>query len=291
MKNKLKELRIKNNLTQEQLAEKLNVSRQTISKWELGETNPNINQAKKISELFNISLDEFLNQKDIKKIKKNVIIGVIIFLLIFIIFITKNKINMYKNVNNISYSNVKYKTIEINHKDTDKYLQYKNVKIRNDFTDYEEDMRHDEFYMIKNVDGNEMFSIQINDMLDFFKVNSQVNEKDFNEILSNNHINNSIDLLYYSLDKKDEKINIFSSYKNIKRAMIVKSVLEYYFDLNTNVNYDIYLFSGEYRGIIKINDKGAKIELIDKNISYVMNIKTNKGLDYILDLISTIVIN
>ena len=49
------ELRKKANLSQEQLAEKVGVSRQTISKWELGETAPDIKQAQvlkeKISEL------------------------------------------------------------------------------------------------------------------------------------------------------------------------------------------------------------------------------------------------
>ena len=39
------ELRKKANLSQEQLAEKVGVSRQTISKWELGETAPDIKQA------------------------------------------------------------------------------------------------------------------------------------------------------------------------------------------------------------------------------------------------------
>ena len=40
------ELRKKANLSQEQLAEKVDVSRQTISKWELGETAPDIKQAR-----------------------------------------------------------------------------------------------------------------------------------------------------------------------------------------------------------------------------------------------------
>lgn len=41
----LQELRKKNNLSKEELAEKINVARQTISKWELGETVPNLEQA------------------------------------------------------------------------------------------------------------------------------------------------------------------------------------------------------------------------------------------------------
>lgn len=41
----LQELRKKNNLSKEELAEKINVARQTISKWKLGETVPNLEQA------------------------------------------------------------------------------------------------------------------------------------------------------------------------------------------------------------------------------------------------------
>lgn len=58
---KIVSLRKKNNLSQEELAEKVGVTRQTISKWELEETKPDINQAKKLSKLFNISLDELTN--------------------------------------------------------------------------------------------------------------------------------------------------------------------------------------------------------------------------------------
>ena len=50
--NKILELRKKNNLSQEKLAEQVGVARQTISKWELGETSPNLKQSKKLSEIF-----------------------------------------------------------------------------------------------------------------------------------------------------------------------------------------------------------------------------------------------
>ncbi len=64
---KISELRKKNNLSQEALSEKMDVTRQTISKWELEETYPDINQAKKLSKIFNVSLDE-LTDNDIKNI-------------------------------------------------------------------------------------------------------------------------------------------------------------------------------------------------------------------------------
>ena len=56
--NKILELRKKENFSQEQLAEKISVTRQTISKWELNETTPDIKQAKELSKIFKISLDE-----------------------------------------------------------------------------------------------------------------------------------------------------------------------------------------------------------------------------------------
>ena len=65
--NKIMELRKKCGLSQEELAEQVGVARQTISKWELGETSPDIKQAKELSKIFNISLDELVSN-DIKNI-------------------------------------------------------------------------------------------------------------------------------------------------------------------------------------------------------------------------------
>jgi len=65
--NKILELRKKKGFSQEQLAEKLNVTRQTISNWELEQTAPDINQAKEIAKIFTISLDE-LKDNDVKDV-------------------------------------------------------------------------------------------------------------------------------------------------------------------------------------------------------------------------------
>lgn len=59
---KLKMLRKENNLTQEELAEKLYVSRQAVTKWESGDGTPDIENLKQISELFNISIDELVKE-------------------------------------------------------------------------------------------------------------------------------------------------------------------------------------------------------------------------------------
>lgn len=58
---KLQELRKSRNLTQEELAEKLYVSRTAISKWESGRGYPSIDSLKAISGFFSISIDELLS--------------------------------------------------------------------------------------------------------------------------------------------------------------------------------------------------------------------------------------
>lgn len=57
---KLIELRKKAGLSQEQLGNKMNTSRQTISKWELGETTPELEKLVELSKIFNVSLDELV---------------------------------------------------------------------------------------------------------------------------------------------------------------------------------------------------------------------------------------
>ncbi len=60
---KITHLRIVNNIPQERLANTLNVTRQSISKWESGETLPTIDKILEISKLFAISTDELLNDE------------------------------------------------------------------------------------------------------------------------------------------------------------------------------------------------------------------------------------
>lgn len=65
--DKILELRKKNDLSQEKLAEKIDVTRQTISNWELNTTVPDLKQASELSKVFNVSLDELVgnNKEDI----------------------------------------------------------------------------------------------------------------------------------------------------------------------------------------------------------------------------------
>ena len=70
-KDKLLELRKSHHLSQQQLADQLNVSRQAISKWELGESQPDLHNLVRLSEIFQISTDyllkDELNKSEIEK--------------------------------------------------------------------------------------------------------------------------------------------------------------------------------------------------------------------------------
>ena len=58
------QLRTQKNFSQEALAEALGVSRQSISKWETGSSVPELDKIVKLSEIFEVSLDELITGKE-----------------------------------------------------------------------------------------------------------------------------------------------------------------------------------------------------------------------------------
>lgn len=90
---KLKKLRKDNNLTQEQLAEKLYVTRTAVSKWETDKGFPAIDSLKLISDLFGISVDALISDDDVKnkrlleeKISKKFYIAAVVCLALATVF-------------------------------------------------------------------------------------------------------------------------------------------------------------------------------------------------------------
>lgn len=114
--DKILKIRKDNKMSQEQFAEILNVTRQTVSNWENGKNYPDIETLIKISDKFNVSLDILLKGdkemvKDInKKIKNNKVLKIIIVVLIVIIALIVGlkiyeTIDYYLKINNVDKDN------------------------------------------------------------------------------------------------------------------------------------------------------------------------------------------
>lgn len=88
----IKDLRIKNNLTQKEFADKYNVTYQAVSKWENGKNMPDLSLLKDICKDFDVSLDDLFNgEKSVKKsYKKYIIIGIIGIVIVLFLVIKNN---------------------------------------------------------------------------------------------------------------------------------------------------------------------------------------------------------
>lgn len=111
-------LRKNKNLSQEDLGNELGVARQTISKWELGETTPEMDKLIKMSEIFEITLDDLIKDTEPNIDKNNAnntntqkLAGLVIKFLkgigIFIIIVFAITVIMMI-MGLVSYNNMKY---------------------------------------------------------------------------------------------------------------------------------------------------------------------------------------
>jgi len=64
LENRLKELREQHKYTQDDVAGFLNISRQSVSKWELGKGYPDIDNLRRLSDLYKISLDQLITGEE-----------------------------------------------------------------------------------------------------------------------------------------------------------------------------------------------------------------------------------
>lgn len=109
---KIKNLRAENNLKQEQLAEKLKVSRSTISSWETGRSYPDLEMVIEICDRFNVSLD-FLLREDEKMVQKlnfgikqkRMLIGVVAILAVLLINTVISTTSFQANSKSLEISN------------------------------------------------------------------------------------------------------------------------------------------------------------------------------------------
>ena len=207
---KIIEIRKINNLTQEDLAEKLNVSRQTVSNWETNKCYPDIETLVIISNKFNISLDVLIkeNKKMIKDIDKKVRISkklkysvlVLVILLLFggiIIYAKNSKLDNALAQNNELKEEVKRFT-DINDGNVVYSFRKSNIVINKELLNYEKiDIYVNDVLIAKNIkvlvykdkDGNISNDF---DSLEYVFV--EVPENTFTELKQAEYYNKKIEL-------------------------------------------------------------------------------------------------
>ena len=163
---KIKSLREKSKLTQEQLAEKLNVYSSTISKWENGHAIPDLMTIKQIAKVLKVDVNSLIDDVKIPKnkitfkyilksvwgfLKKNLIlmIGIIIFICLLVFLIN--------NYNFVEYYYIKPRSEDFLFKKNYLILsKYRNIlyldNIENLYKEYNEDKVNIELYTIVNGD-------------------------------------------------------------------------------------------------------------------------------------------
>ena len=122
LNEKLQQLRKENGFTQEQLAEKIFVSRTAVSKWESGRGYPSLDYLKSISKLFSISLDDLLSNEELVKVAetenkekinniRNLIFGILDcmpILLFFLPFFRQKEHDFIQAVSLLSLDNISF---------------------------------------------------------------------------------------------------------------------------------------------------------------------------------------
>lgn len=224
----IKNLRTKKGWTQEELAEKLYVRRQSISKWEIGKTSPDSENFRLLSEIFDVSIDElilgeYISKKDsiakseelkIKiiddanmvksknKLLKKIIIALFIILIIcftlYYFVMTYNRFKMYYITGSSDGVSITDGLLfETNEKI---FFQLGNVNID------KEEILSTTIYYIK--DGNQNLIYQSDDYDNRYIQDS----KNYPEYF-NTEVNNFIDNLYVKLKTKEKDYNIKLEYR------------------------------------------------------------------------------
>ena len=272
---KLKKYRIDNNLTQDELAKILHVSRQAISKYETGRAYPSIDILQNIAELLNVSVDDLLSKKDLTKdiietkdkFKKNkyiiiiLMIVVIIGICISILAIIKvNKTNNNDNINeNISFcgivgiANDNYESTEFN---IDDYLGKKYFGCSKIYRD------------------SSYFNTIMNLKDSYYSVSSDYVYAQGDIYLSKNAVKIDYYYVYYNLIekeyiyKKDVTVGVNDSFKNTSRFYDENDKIEYEFSFN-------YILIDELveMKIIEYDNQANKISesIIDNQKEYTIN--------------------
>lgn len=305
--NNLNDLRKKSGYSQEELAYKLNVTRQTISNWELEQTSPDLKDLKKISEIFNVSLNELISDSNIenkhirysnKKIKLIFLIVFIIIVLILIFFCYRIFIisKIKKCIDNVSISNNVYiEKIKFSEKNStqeviEAYKLYfleskiKLVKLNNnDLSKVEtiEILDSDNYYLINETDKTYTI-LPISTFYDNINNNFAIEKNELiNEIYKNLSFFDNKEYLNLIFDfkfKTKKELNKYYSISNMKNQ------IDSYVSLKTNnsltdINYLRKIEKDRENNLSSIYSYSIKNNYIESKDFEIPNLTAYQKLD------------
>ena len=295
---KLIELRKKEGLSQEELGYKLNVTRQTVSKWELGQTTPEMDKLVEMSKIFNISIDELINESETstnvnpiiedepinkqntkEKNTKRILIAVLVVVLIIIV---GNTISSISKVNS---------TIE-----AEKGIVGRVLGLFDRFFDLADEKIDEMNETDKKMEDaqDKIWNMIDNNMEEFNETESKIDKSAFNGFLEIHNGNNNgthtkgiIDDVVTSNKTKERKITV-------KYNEIETQLPEQIQDLKTNIkedyNYEISFDYDEDGYINKMTIKRvvSEFEISSFNNSFELFAGTNKGI-HVISIIDKII--
>lgn len=272
----IKELRIENNMTQQQLADKIPITREAVSKWERGRNKPDRTSLEILSKLFNVTTEELIlgrrnevnNIKENKelalnlyeennkkqKVVKNLIISIIGLIILFFAYYFISTFNSIK-IYNISYEDTNnnnimvYNGIFVTTREKF-YFNFSDISIPNDIT------RLELYYM----DNNNKHTIYETDnpyinIYDYYQYERYFDYKDLNIVINNLYLLIKSDTNEYNI-----KLNVKKDFANNKL---------FFFNEDNVINNRAHLLN--YNTDIDINLIKEKFELKDNVYSYEDN--------------------
>ncbi|MCM1053471.1 MAG: helix-turn-helix domain-containing protein [Ruminococcus sp.] len=294
IKDKILNIRKENNLTQEEFADILCVTRQTVSNWETKGIYPDIETLIIISDKFKISLDDLLKEdkemvkdidKEIKKSlkRKHIILGLIMVLIIGVIFgsiiLIKNKIEL---LNDYNETITEFKKLNLYERERI------NIKTKKEQTN--QNVEGLSIYIPENLKLTEKgssayhFEDENNHSIWFWIYDHSVGTSLYRQEFYKNNLKTFTDLLFYYENHIDDTYSFFSSSKKIKLHLHCAEFLK------TNLFWDkdySNLVVGDLKGYYKENEREKTIGL-NANHKYYQIMFKNYSKEEVINILETI---
>lgn len=241
--NYIMHLRKKHKISQEELASKVFVSRQAISKWETGKTKPDNNSLKLLSETFNVDVSELLLGKKLNVLEKMnfslllvnnydkehkkvifftaVIIILLMLFLAYYFFNTFNTIKVYK----INFNDNDFKINDGIFVTTREKIYFNIGTIESEKEIISLELKYKDKLICKTDDTNIA-------LYEYYGYNEYFSYKEIDDMINNLYLN----ITYEDDEQKNIKLNVVKDFANIK---IFNKKSEDINDISKNKNKDI----------------------------------------------------